>query len=770
MNDLLEQFLVETRELVQSATEDLLALEATPDDAETINRVFRAFHTLKGSVGLFDYPPWFALLHCAEDGLSAARAGKLAPDAALIDLSLETLDATARWADAVEATELLPDTATGEAAALAGRYRALLAAPPSPPGAPETSLPAWAERIVGALPAAADGPALTAVRYVPRSDCFFSGDDPLGLLRKVPGLIALSVEPGAPWPASEEFDAYACNLVLTALSDAPRADIEAVFRLVGDQVTMVGVAPAAPVSKPTGQPESVPHAGHDLDPVVVSILAEQTRVLSAVGGAGTEPGRTEACARAAANVLRSVARAEEADRCRQAYAQGAPALRACIEAILAGPVASDAPVVAAHPGSPAPSEGASGPDAGRTLRVDATRVDALVAGVGELVVARNALRHIVARAEAGEDSNVLARAIREADDTIGRLAAALHRDVVSLRLTPLSQTFRRFARPLREMARDLGKEVVLDMLGEDTEADKGIVEALFEPLLHVVRNAVDHGLEDAETRRRAGKPSAGRVRIAAGPDGDGILVAVADDGRGIDPAFIRRRAAERRLRTAEAIAAMDDDAVTDLIFEPGFSTVDSVGALSGRGVGMDAVRSAAGRMGGSVSVESRIGHGTTIRLHLPRTVALSRVLVVEVGRESYGLGMEAISEVIKCAGSAIHAVGGGAATVLRGRTLPVFSLAELIGHTDAAAGSRPAEALLLVVRTEEGDVALEVDRLADRIDAVVRPPTGLVGTVRNVSGTTTLGDGRVLVLLDPAALVALTGEASQAAQEAERWP
>ncbi|MER2265737.1 chemotaxis protein CheA [Methylobacterium oxalidis] len=741
MNELLEQFLIETRELVQAAMEDLLALEAAPGDAEAVNRVFRAFHTLKGSVGLFDYPPWFALLHAAEDGLSAARAGTLSADANLIDVSLETLDATARWADAIETTERLPEAAAAEAGALAARYRSLLTRGPKTQVADIAALPGWVAHLVDAS-ADRSGRPLTALRYRPREDCFFAGDDPLGLVRKVPGLLAVSVMPAAPWPPGEEFDAYACNLDITLLTAAPREEAETVFRLVGDQVTAVDV----PGDRPTAAAGAA--VAPALDAVVAAILAEQVRVLAAASGSDADAGRLEACARAAANALLSAGHDGDAENCERALERGSDALREAMEAILGGPT-KPSPTEAGE--RLEPSEPFGG-DAARTLRVDATRVDALLALVGELVVARNALGHLATRAEAGESVGTLARAIRDADANIGRLSATLHRNVVSLRLTPLSQVFRRFARPVREAARTLGKDVVLDFEGEDTEADKGIVENLFEPLLHVVRNALDHGLEDAATRRRREKPEAGHIRIEAGQDGDGIVVTVSDDGRGIDPAFIRRRAVERGLRSTEAVAAMDDDAVTDLIFAPGFSTAETVGALSGRGVGMDAVRAASERMGGRVSVESRIGLGTVVRLHLPRTISLVRVMVVGAGGESYGVAMDAIVEVVRKPRTSIHAVAGGNAAVLRGRTVPVVRLADLLGHGDSFTAAY--DALLLIVHAAGETVALEVDRFEERIDAVVRPPSGLVGSVPGVAGTTPLGDGRVLLVLDPTTMLA----------------
>ncbi|GEP12207.1 chemotaxis protein CheA [Methylobacterium gnaphalii] len=742
MKELLEQFLIETRELVQSAAEDLLALEASPGDVEAVNRVFRAFHTLKGSVGLFDYPPWFALLHAAEDGLSAARTGTVPADANLIDVSLETLDATARWADSIEKTGQLPGGATAEAGALAERYRHLLTPGPKARGADAAVLPGWALQLVDAS-ADFGGKPSTAVRYRPRDDCFFTGDDPLGLVRKVPGLLAVSVAPAAPWRSGEEFDAFACNLDITLLTAAPREEAEAVFRLVGDQVTVVDMPGGTRAAM--AEPAVTPASGA----VAAAILAEQVRVLAAMNGSDTDAGRLEASARAAANALLSVGQDGDARRCERMLGRGSDALREVIESVLAGGPMGPSPTEASEPTEQSQPLGG---DAVRTLRVDAARLDALLALIGELVIARNAFGHLTTRAEAGESAGTLIRAIREADTNIGRLSITLHRSVMSLRLTPLSQVFRRFARLVREAARALGKNVVLHIEGEDTEADRGIVESLFEPLLHVVRNALDHGLEDAATRRRGGKPEAGHIRIEASQDGDSVVVTVSDDGRGIDPAFLRRRAVERGLRSTEAVAAMDDDAVTDLIFAPGFSTAEVIGALSGRGVGMDAVRAAAERMGGRVSVESRIGRGTVVRLHLPRTIALTRVMVVRASGESYGVAMDAIVEVVRKPRAGIHAVAGGNATVLRDQTVPVVRLVDLLGHEGVSLATQ--EALLLIVRAAEGTIALEVDRFEERIDAIIRPPSGLVRSVLGVAGTTLLGDGRVLLVLDPASILA----------------
>ncbi|AWN47054.1 chemotaxis protein CheA [Methylobacterium terrae] len=646
-DDLVAAFVTEARELIQAAAEDLLALDGPPDP-DAVNRVFRAVHTLKGSAALFDWPAMLALLHAAEDGLAAARAGTLALGAGLVDLSLAALDATSRWTEAIAATGVLPAGAEAESARLVQGYRALLgpAGAVEGDGAPAGPVPDWATELM-AETGERPGGVLTALRYVPRADCFFSGDDPLGLVRRLPGLVALRLVPAAPWPPAEALDVFSCNIAVTLLTTDPCPEVAAVFRLVRDQVAMASVTLANPAP----------------------------------------PGASPAIA----------------------------------------PVA----------------------DASRTLRVDAGRIDALVGLAEDLAAARAALGEVVARAALGADPAGLVPALRASDERIGRLSAELHREAVGLRLQPLARVFRRFPRALRDVARQLGKEVTLTLAGEETEVDRDVAEGLFEPLLHLLRNAVDHGIEAPAARAEAGKPAAGRIALSAESRADRVVVSVDDDGRGLDPAFLRRRAAERGLMEPAALAALDDAGAIDLIFAPGFSTAAAVGAVSGRGVGMDAVRVAVTRLGGTCTVESRIGAGTTIRLSLPRAQSLVRLLLVEVGPERYGLPMEAVVELARVPRERIHDLAPGAAAILRDRTVPVLHLADLL---DLPRGEPPAEARLAVLRVGPERVAVEVDRFAGRSDGLVRPLPGLAAWP-GLAGTTLSGDGRVLLVLDPETLV-----------------
>ncbi|WP_426959530.1 chemotaxis protein CheA [Muricoccus radiodurans] len=645
MSELLDQFLVEGRELIQQATEELLALERDPADAARLHAAFRAVHTLKGSVALFDLAPMERALHAAEDLLDALRGGRAEVGPGAIEPLLALIGVSEAWMEAIARTGGLPEEAPERARALEAALRGALTGERAPPPDP-AAIPDWLPALVAGEAAAvaaaqAAGRPVTALRYVPVPDCFFLGDDPMALVRAVPELIALRVAPREPWPA-EEPDPFACNLVIELLSAAAEADLRPVFRFVADQVAFAAVPPPAPV-------------------------------------------RTEA----------------------------------------------------------APVAGAA-----RSLRVDVARVDALMDLVGELIVAKNGLVHLVA--EAGGAEPRLARALAESGAGIERLAEAMHRAVMDLRMVPLSRTFRRLPRLVREAAAGLGKTVALEIRGEAVEADRAIVDGLFDPLLHLLRNAVDHGIEDPAGRAAAGKPATGRITLEARREGEGIAVEVTDDGRGIDPVRIRQAARTRGLMPEASLAALDDAAAVQLVFHPGFSTAASVTALSGRGVGMDAVRAAVEGLGGRASLTGRPGSGATVRLLLPQGAAVTTVLMVRQGGETYGVPVEGVAETARVPADRILPLRDGEAFVLRDRTVPLLRLSALL---DLPAAPRGGVARVLVLGAGAGRIGVEVDGFAGRADVLLRPLAGLLAGTPGVTGTALLGDGRVLMVLDLPGLI-----------------
>jgi two-component system chemotaxis sensor kinase CheA len=490
-------------------------------------------------------------------------------------------------------------------------------------------------------------------------------------------------------------------------------------------------------------------AASEMQAVVADAAAE---VLTAQVAMLLEPdaeasvGRAGSALRVALNVLNRAGRGDDARRLEQAFGdpgrlQSPRELAAAIQAL-----SDHAPAPVAAEASPEPQPSARG------LRVQVERIDALVDLVGEFTVAKNALAHAAAMARGQAASEALASTLKDQHAALERLVGELQRAVLNIRVLPLRHVFQRLPRVVREMVVSLGKPAHLVTEGEGTEADRVIVEGLFEPLLHVLRNALDHGVEADEVRLAAGKPPSATIRVAAERLGDNVVVEVEDDGGGIDLARVREVAARRGVVAAEVLEGMSDQDVADLIFAPGFSTAGEVTHLSGRGVGMDAVRAAIERLGGRVEVDSHHGQGTTVRFVLPFTLVMSQVLTVEVGGQMFGIPMEAVRETVRLAAHAVTSIGQARAFMLRDRTLPLIELAASLGDFKAA---DPAGDLEVVVVQAGGQVGgLHVDRLGERLEIMLKPVTGLLGGASGIAGTTLLGDGRVLIVLDLAELLA----------------
>jgi len=625
MNEFVEQFVIEGRELVAQGNDDLLALEERPDDRERLDGAFRALHTLKGAAGIVDFVAMGRALHAAEDALSAVRSGIAPVTAPLIDLCLACLDQVGTWIDLMQA----------------------------------------------------------------------SGDIPEGADAAADDLVRRFTELGS--------------------SDAKPIQVQA------------GPAAAAAGLSTIGRQ-----------------LLEAQKLLLAESSLEGAAGRLGSAGRVAANVLRHQGLdTTDLESLLQTslLAGDAPSMAAAIDRILSG-LGEKEPEAPGTLSMPAPDT---------TLRVDVERIERLVRLTGELLIAKNAVGHSAQRARDGGDGRQLAVALKNQHLLLDRLLGELQSAVFSLRVLPLHHAFQRFPRLVREMAAAVGKPARLMIEGATTEADKSIVEAIAEPLLHVLRNALDHGIERADARAAAGKPAIATIQLRAARQGDRVIVEVEDDGRGIDLDRAREVARERGIAPAARIDAMSDDEAVELVFAPGFSTASRVTDLSGRGVGMDVVRTAIERLGGRVSVSSRPGLGTVVRFGLPFTVMMTQVLTVEAAGQVFGVPMEAVVETVRVERTAIASIGAARALVLRDRTLPVIDLGQALGHEARAAG---AEATVLIVSAGGQLGGLEVDRLGDRLDVMLKAPEGLLAGVPGVDGTTLLGDGRVLIVLDPGGIFA----------------
>lgn len=641
MDELLEQFLIETPELIQQASDATMTLLDGPD-AAAIDQAFRAVHTLKGSVALFRMEPLLQVLHAAEDMLGGIRSGAHAPASDKLDVLLRLLNDMESWLPEMAASDgELPASAGDACRRLVEDLRSGTA---SAPARATESGTGWAHALLAERSIdLTHGETVLALRYAPDADCFFRGEDPLGLIRSVPDLLAVDIRPDADIALDEGFDPFRCHLVIQALTRARRSEVEPLFSSVGDQVWFAELS----------------------------------------------GGRSQADARQ--------------------------------------PAGSDI--------------------AGAALRVDAERVDRLMDIVSELVVAKNSLGHLAALVDQDLPKQVLHRRIQASKLSLDRLVGDLHQAVVRVRMVPLRRALQRLPRLVRETAARLSKDVAFSMRGGEIEADKALVDGLFEPLLHLLRNAIDHGVETAEARAAAGKPPQGIVTLHCARAGDLLTVSIADDGRGMDPSALRQAAKAKRLMTEGAIDAMSDSEALNLVFTAGFSTMREVSDISGRGVGMDAVRHAVEQLGGRVTLESRVGAGTNVDLTLPLSAVLSRILTVNVAGETYGVMMDDVRETVRVPVAGVIPIGTGEAFVLRDRTVSLLRLKRLLGMMEDATIAEDHK--VLIFDTAGDRIGIAVDALGERLDVIIRPVGAFLSALPGISGTTLRGDGSVLMILDP---------------------
>ncbi|OOG40540.1 chemotaxis protein CheA [Rhodanobacter sp. C06] len=617
-NELRQDFLVEAGELVERLGEQLVGLEAAPDDGELLNAVFRAFHTVKGGAGFLALEPMVQLCHHAEDLLNLARNGVVRLDASYMDALLQTLD---------RLVEMMAALGAGTP----------LAVPP--PELLQALLPR------GGKPAAAPAPA------------------------PVP---APSPEPAGGAIDDSEFEALLDSLYGTA---APGT-----------------VAPA------TLPPAPAPSATIDDD--------EFEALLDTLHGQGGQPGLQDT--------------------------GGQPGVAAMSVTVPASTPAS-------AQATPAPAtRHATPPAAETTVRVDTARLDLLVNHAGELVLARNRLLSLAAR-HGGE---TLAAAAGELD----RITDELQGAVMGMRMQPVGRLFQRFPRIVRDLARQLGKEVELVLEGEGTDLDRSLVESLADPLIHLLRNALDHGVEAPDARERAGKPRKGRVVLSASQRGERIVITVSDDGRGMDPEILRRKAVEKDVIDAAQAARLSEAECYELIFRPGFSTAATVSDVSGRGVGMDVVKTRITELGGTLAVHSRLGHGSELELAVPLTLAVLRVLMVRTGNRLLALPLGNVEEVFELAVGQDCLLDGRLVARHRGRALPLVDLVDWAG---VAAEPVRHVAVLHIGHQRLGCLVHEV---LGREDVIVKPLGHLFADVPGVAGATVTGDGRLALVMELAGL------------------
>lgn len=395
----------------------------------------------------------------------------------------------------------------------------------------------------------------------------------------------------------------------------------------------------------------------------------------------------------------------------------------------------------------------------QTVRVNVARLDNLMNLTGELVIDRTRLEQLGRDLEELYGSVDSVRDLRETCLHMARTVGSLQEEVMKARMLPVAQLFRRFPRMVRDLAHKMGKEVDLVSEGEDTELDRSVIEEMVDPLSHLLRNALDHGIEAPAQRRRVGKPAKGRLVLAARQEDNHIVIELTDDGAGIDVRRVRESAVEKGVVGEARAAAMSDDEAIQLVFAPGMSTSGSVSDVSGRGVGMDVVKSNVSRLHGTVEIRTKPKAGTTVAVKLPLTLAISQALLVKTGEEIIAVPLVYVVETTRVARDALQTMGGRLVTILRGRVLPLVDVREALGRADRGNGIERGRQVIRVVvaRSNKREVGLVVDGLVREQEIVLKPMGAALGDVAGLSGATILGDGTVALVVDVASLMDRAG-------------
>lgn len=710
MQEYLGLFLDESRENLQALNASILDLEREPDDPiEALNTIFRVAHSLKGMSATMGFERMAGLTHRMEEVLSKLRDGHAPVTTDVTDVLFACLDTLEGMVNdigeggdgAADTTPLMDRLAailSGEA--LAGAQTAATAAPPAPPA-----------EATAAVEEAAEAPAETAEGEAA----------PQGLSQYEAMVIAEAAERGM------TVRRLHVTLEENCMLRAARA------YMVVQEVESIGELIKSEPSTEDLEREAFEHEftiwlasekdDADIVAAVTSVSEVATCVVSAIEAPPADAPAAEAPAEPAPAAEAPAPVAEEAP------APEAPR--------------SEAPKAEAKPAAaPAGDGGAKKAKAAQTVRVGTDRLDSLMNLMGEMVIHRTRLWQLSADHDLAD--------LRGAVEEMTRVTNDLQSLIMQVRMMPVEAVFMRFPRMVRDLANTLGKQLELIITGEDTELDRTVIDELGDPLVHMLRNAVDHGLEPPDERVAAGKDPVGTVRLTARHEGNSVVIEVSEDGRGLDPEGLRNAVVKKGLMTRDEVDSLSDREAQELIFLPGFSTAAVTTDVSGRGVGMDAVRAKINGLNGSVEIISEVGKGSRFVIRLPLTLAIIQALLVKGAGEVYALPLEAIEETVVIDRTDTRPVDGVECMVLRDHIVPLVSLRERLGlYGMEEEGDKYS---VVVVRTGTARLGVVVDQLVGQQDIVIKHLPEYLGDVRGVAGATILGDGSVALIVDVGAL------------------
>ncbi len=722
MDELVSVFAQEAREQLAAMEEGLLRLERGQQDPETIHAIFRAAHTLKGAAGVVEMQHVESFTHLLENLLDQLRNNQIALTSELITALLKGCDHIAAMLDRIERGQLEEDSALAQSgAALTQQLKAFSNQEKS---APPTMPVAVVER-AGGDTALSDCWHIS-IRF--GRDVLRMGMDPIAFLRYLLNLGEI-VHLTTLWesmPAAEEMDPESCYLgfEINLRSNASKEQIENVFAFCRDECDLYILPPHSKISDYIDLIDKLPEEPMRIGEILVK------------SGALTQE-----------ELEQGLRRQQAAIKIADATDKIPPKLgEILVERKILQPELVEA--AAAKQKQIVEKKAAEM----RLIRVQADKLDHLIDLVGELVIA-------------GASANLLAQKsgqshLVEATSVLSRLVENIRDSALQLRMVQIGETFSRFNRVVRDTAKELGKEIELVINGAETELDKSVVEKIGDPLVHLVRNAIDHGIEPAEVRAALGKPSKGRVELNAYHDSGSIVIEVADDGGGLNLEKIQAKAIERGLIQPGQL--LSEQELINLIFEPGFSTAEQISNLSGRGVGMDVVKRSIQALRGSIEVKTQAGVGTRFIIRLPLTLAIIDGFLTAVGKATYVIPLDNVVECLelKEADTREHMLN------LRGEVLPFIRLREFFGIS----GARPRRENVVVVAAGGLKAGIVVDHLLGEFQTVIKPLGSLFKNLRGIGGSTILGSGEVALILDVQALIQLASQTEAHTQIYSRRP
>jgi two-component system chemotaxis sensor kinase CheA len=738
--DILQDFLVEAGEILEQLQEQLVDLENNPEDSDLLNAIFRGYHTVKGGAGFLSLAELVDICHGAENVFDIMRNGQRALTPELMDVILQATDVVVEMFEQVKAREPL----TAAPAHLIELLHKL-----SKPQTPD-------EKIFD-TDASDEQVAAEPVSEAPAEEVAAAAEEPSSQQPEATATEAGDAKEKIEEITEDEFEALLDELHGGSPSktpDAPSADTAAQstdasgsdgdisddeFEALLDDLHGKGSFKAqsettSPSSTPSASSDDSKSAGASDDEITD---AEFEALLDDLHGSGKAP------------VAASAPKAETVKDTKQDTPSAAapastekPAAPKQPEAAKAAEPAAPSKVAKpASSGAKAPakkSDKAAAPQAETTVRVDTKRLDQIMNMVGELVLVRNRLLSL----GINNADESMSKAIANLDVVTGDLQGA----VMKTRMQPIKKVFGRFPRVVRDLARTLKKEITLVLEGEETDLDKNLVEALADPLVHLVRNSVDHGIEMPAEREASGKPSMGTVRLAASQEGDHILLTIADDGKGMDAEKLKEIAVSRGVLDADSAARMSDVEAFNLIFAPGFSTKTEISDISGRGVGMDVVKTKINQLNGSVSINSELGKGTTLEIKVPLTLAILPTLMIVVGEQTFALPLGAVNEIINMDLQRTNTVDGQLTMIVRSKAIPLFYLNDWLNPMRPIESRATGHVVVVQIGTQQ--IGFVVDSLIGQEEVVIKPLDALLQGTAGMAGATITSDGGIALILD----------------------